>query len=194
MGRLISDLRADYRVNPRILSRLTVTAFRLNQAAHRGRWQLAKRIGAKVVDVLWLQLVVGADMDGRATVGPGLRLPHGGRLVGIDPGVVIGSNVTLFPNSGAARGGPSRGVALIGNDVTIGRNGGVVGGVTVGDGATIAINSIAYSDVSPGATVIGNPALPLRDAVRQRIQASDTRFPAAPDQSSAPSAATTTRA
>jgi serine O-acetyltransferase len=184
MGRLIDDLRADYRVNSRVISRITVTAFRFNQAAHRGRWQIPKRIAAKVIDTLWLQLVVGADMDGRAQVGPGLRLPHGGRLVGIDPGAVIGSNVTLFPNSGAARGGPSRGVATIGDSVTIGRNGGVVGPVTIGDGATIAINSIAYSNVAPGETVIGNPAVPIREAVKQRTQATGTRRPAVPDRSS----------
>ena len=163
--RLLDDLRADYRVNHRLFDRTTVTAFRINQAAHRGRFRLLKRLLAKIIDTLWLQLVVGADMDGRATVGPGLRLPHGGRLVGIDPGVIIGSNCTLFPNSGAARGRPSRGLARIGDNVTIGRNAMVVGPVTVGDNAFVAANSLVTSDIPTGQTRIGVPATTIRRAL-----------------------------
>jgi serine O-acetyltransferase len=171
MGRLLFDLRADYRVNRRLIDRVSVTVFRINQAAYRGPWRIPKRIAAKILDVMWLQLVVGADLDGRATVGPGLRLPHGGRLVGLDPRVVIGSNVTLFPNSGAARGGPRRLVGIIGDDVTIGRNAMVVGPVTIGNGATVGANSTVLDDVPAGQTVMGAPARPIREVVRQRTQA-----------------------
>lgn len=34
----------------------------------------------------------------------------------------------------------------------------IIGGVTVGKGATVGANSVVMSDVPPGATVIGNPA------------------------------------
>lgn len=167
---MIDDLRADYKRNRRAFDRISVTAFRINQAAHRGRFRLPKRIFAKVIDTLWLQLVVGADLDGRATVGPGLKLPHGGRMVGIDPGAVIGSNVTIFPNSGPTRGGPRREWPIVGDNVTFGRNSTVVGPVTVGDGAFIGGNSIAIDDIAPGQTVMGIPAVPIREIARRRSQ------------------------
>lgn len=185
MAQLLSDLQADFKVNSRLLDRTTVTIFRINQAAHRGRFRLLKRVGAKVLDAIWMQGVVGAEMDGRAKVGPGLRIPHGGRMIGLDPRAVLGSNVTLMPNSGVARGGPSRGVPVVGNNVTIGRNAGAVGPVIIGDGATIAINSITYRSVAPGETVIGNPARTIRESVRPRTPARNNRSPQSADQSMA---------
>lgn len=166
MIKLLADLCADFRVNRRLLDRITVTVFRINQAAHRGHLRLPKRIVAKFLDILWLQAIIGADLDGRAKVGPGLRIPHGGRQIAIDPRAIIGSNVTLMPNSGVGRGGPNRGVPTIGDNVTIGRNGGAIGPIFVGNGATIAINSVAFRSVLAGETVIGNPARPVRDVLR----------------------------
>lgn len=187
MTQLLSDLNADFKVNSRLLDRITVTVFRVNQSAHRGRFRLIKRVGAKVLDAIWMQGVVGAEMDGRAKVGPGLRIPHGGRMIGLDPRAVIGSNVTLMPNSGVARGGPSRGVPVVGDNVTIGRNGGAVGPVFIGDGATIAINSITYRSVAPGDTVIGNPARPIREAVKLHTRARNSPPLEDADQSTAES-------
>lgn len=47
---------------------------------------------------------------------------------------------------------------LIGNDVWIGKNVTVLGGVEIGDGAVIGANSVVRRDVPPYAIVIGNPA------------------------------------
>jgi serine O-acetyltransferase len=51
----------------------------------------------------------------------------------------------------------------IGNRVTIYAGAVVVGGVTVGDGATIAANAVVRDDVPPGAVVGGVPARVIRD-------------------------------
>ena len=47
---------------------------------------------------------------------------------------------------------------IIGNDVWIGRNATLLGGITIGDGAIIGAFSVVAKDVPPYAVVVGNPA------------------------------------
>lgn len=54
-------------------------------------------------------------------------------------------------------GGVKKGVPTIGNDVWIGPNAVVVGGITIGDNVLIAANSFVNFDVPPDSIVIGNP-------------------------------------
>ncbi|MFC5262130.1 CatB-related O-acetyltransferase [Kribbella qitaiheensis] len=56
----------------------------------------------------------------------------------------------------------SRGNTVIGNDVWIGRDAVVMPGVTIGDGAIIAVGAMVVADVAPYTTVGGNPARPLK--------------------------------
>ena len=56
------------------------------------------------------------------------------------------------------RGGP----IVIGSEVWIGRGAIVIGGITIGDGATIAANAVVTRDVPAGLTVAGVPAVPIR--------------------------------
>lgn len=50
----------------------------------------------------------------------------------------------------------------IGSDVWIGYNTTIMGGVTIGDGAVIAAESMVTKDISPYSIVAGNPAVPIR--------------------------------
>jgi serine O-acetyltransferase len=179
MGQLRDDLRADYKVNTRLLDRMTVTAFRFNQAAQRGRLRAMKRVLAKIVDALWLQLVVGADLPGRAKIGPGLRMPHGGRGVTLHPNVAIGSNAVIYHR--CTVGGftsDKTNVPTIGNDFYLGAAAQVMGRVTIGNGvrvgagaqiastaltigdnARVSAGAVPFEDVPDGQTVYGNPAV-----------------------------------
>lgn len=64
---------------------------------------------------------------------------------------------------------------IIGNDVWIAKNVTLSMGITVGDGAIIAANSVVTKDVPPYAIVGGNPAQIIKyrapDEVRDRLQA-----------------------
>lgn len=51
---------------------------------------------------------------------------------------------------------------VIGNDVWIGRDSMIMGGVHIGDGAVIAAGSVVVSDVPPYAIAAGNPARVVR--------------------------------
>jgi acetyltransferase-like isoleucine patch superfamily enzyme len=49
----------------------------------------------------------------------------------------------------------------IGREVWLGRGVAVLGGVTIGDKATVGANAVVTRDVPAGATVVGIPAVPL---------------------------------
>lgn len=51
---------------------------------------------------------------------------------------------------------------IIGNDVWIGRNAVLLGGITIGDGAIIGAFSVVAKDIPPYAIVVGNPAKIIR--------------------------------
>lgn len=56
----------------------------------------------------------------------------------------------------------SKGNIKIGNDVWIGTHAVILSGVTIGDGAVIAANSVVNKDVEPYAVVAGSPAKVLK--------------------------------
>ena len=54
------------------------------------------------------------------------------------------------------------GPVSIGNDVFLGIRSVVLGGVTIGDGATVGAHSVVTRDVAAGSVVAGNPARRIR--------------------------------
>ena len=56
----------------------------------------------------------------------------------------------------------TKGDTVVGNDVWIGYGSVIMPGVTIGDGAIIATQSVVVGDVSPYTIVGGNPAKPIR--------------------------------
>lgn len=162
-----SDLRADYAVNVRLLDRITVTVFRINQAAQRGKLTKVKRALAKALDIVWMQGVVGADMPGRVQCGPGLRLPHGGRGIALHPNVKIGSGVTLYHRATLGGfGNDKTNVPTVGDNVLFYVNSGAVGRVTVGDNVTVGAGTIISKDVPAGTTVVSAAVRHIESAAR----------------------------
>ena len=98
---------------------------------------------------------LGFQITYSTQIGRGLYLGHMGSIV-VNWKAVLGNNVNLAQGVtiGQANGGNKDGVPHIGNNVWIGANATVVGGITIGDDVMIAPNTFVNFDVPPHSLVI----------------------------------------
>lgn len=101
---------------------------------------------------------LGTNILPQTKIAPGLRLIHPtGITVSIES--KLGKNINLY--KGCTIGwaeGKHRGAPTLGNNVQVGINSTVVGGITIGDDVLIAPNTFINTDVDSHNIVIGNPA------------------------------------
>lgn len=98
---------------------------------------------------------LGFQITYSTQIGRGLYLGHMGSIV-VNWKAVLGDNVNLAQGVtiGQANGGSKDGVPHIGNNVWIGANATVVGGITIGDDVMIAPNTFVNFDVPAHSLVI----------------------------------------
>lgn len=120
-----------------------------------------------LVDGVWLAVEEGG---GPLTIGDDVSFAPGCHVHSQDPitigdrcvlaeGVYIGSaDHDRHDRAGVTPSGPVR----IGAGVFLGIRSVVLGGVTIGDGATVGAHAVVTRDVAAGATVVGVPARPIR--------------------------------
>lgn len=118
----------------------------------------------------------GVHIGERCVIGVGAKLGYGAEMGDdcqimddshLSGGTVVGDRVfisvqVLGVNDDAPRGYRWRGVTpvRIGNDCVIGAGARLRPGITVGNGATIAMGAVVTRDVDPGAIIKGPPARP----------------------------------
>jgi serine O-acetyltransferase len=101
--------------------------------------------------------VTGIEIPRSAEIGPGILIHHFGGIV-IHPLAKIGRNLTIRQGVTIGSRYDMDDVPIIGNDVTVGAYGQILGEIHVGDGAKIGALSLVISDISPHATAVGIPA------------------------------------
>ena len=89
--------------------------------------------------------------------GEGTELPHPNGVV-IHNEAEIGRDCRLFQQVTIGTG-PRPGLPRLGARVWIGAGAKILGGVVIGDGAVIGANAVVLTDVPPGATAVGIPAV-----------------------------------
>jgi len=106
-------------------------------------------------------VLFGVEVTPRCEIGPGLFFPHtSGTVVGawrIGKNATIYQNVTLGSKTLDMGFETSRRPEL-GDDVILGAGAKVLGGIKIGDQATVGANSVVLDSVEPHATVVGIPA------------------------------------
>jgi acetyltransferase-like isoleucine patch superfamily enzyme len=128
--------------------------------------------------VIGNKCMIAADvfMHGPITLGNEVAINHGCSLDGGRTGITIGSqtrianNVTIYAfNHGMSPNTPiyeqpvtSKGI-VIGQDVWIGAQAGIVDGVSIGDHAVIGMGCIVTKDIPAYSIVAGNPAKVIGD-------------------------------
>lgn len=152
-------LRRDFAADPHTWDRVTIVIFRVGQWAYaRKRRRLPVRLVWKLLDVVYLRLLIGAELPPQVRCGPGLVLRHAGRGVVFHPGVRIGSDARIYHRvtlGVADRGGPP----TLGDHVYVGVGASVLGELRVGDGARIGAGAVVVTrDVPAGHVAVGVPA------------------------------------
>jgi acetyltransferase-like isoleucine patch superfamily enzyme len=115
--------------------------------------------------------------DARIELGDGLVISRGTHIVAV-AGVSIGNgsmigeytsirdaNHTRDPDRLIRDSGYSAKPIEIGQEVWLGRGVTVLGGVQIGDKATVGANAVVTRDVPEGVTVVGIPAMPISSRV-----------------------------
>jgi serine O-acetyltransferase len=141
-------------------------------AVHRfGEWiksdgppHLLRRPAALLHTLLagYVRTILGFEIARSVRLGRRVKFYHqngvviGGQCV-IGDDCVIRHGVTIAPSPNNPSNAPQ-----IGSRVSFGVGCVVLGGVRIGDGATIGPNAVVTTDVPPGATVLAQPARVLR--------------------------------
>lgn len=107
-----------------------------------------------------MKMKYGFELESDCHVGYGLLIVHLGGIK-VNSKAVIGNNCTLFSGCviGSVRDGKRAGTPVLGNDVYVGVNSAIIGGITIGDDVVIAPNSFVNIDVPSHSIVFGNPAI-----------------------------------
>jgi serine O-acetyltransferase len=103
------------------------------------------------------EVLTGVELPPETTVGPGLRIWHGGNIV-VNPNSRIGAGCVLRHGVTIGNLVPGGAAPVIGDQVELGAYAQVLGDVRVGDRAKIGAMSVVLQDVPCGATAVGAPA------------------------------------
>lgn len=116
------------------------------------RWRLRK-----------YQIKYGFQIYPETQIGEGFYLGHWGTIV-VNPKAKIGKNCNLAHGVtiGQTNRGEKQGVPVIGDNVWIGANAVIVGGIKIGNNVLIAPNSYVTTDIEDDSIVIGNPAKSMK--------------------------------
>jgi putative colanic acid biosynthesis acetyltransferase WcaB len=126
---------------------------------------------------LIVEWILGIELPWDTQVGRDLKLQHGRGLV-VNHGTIIGDcciirHLTTIGNKKLADGSYSN-CPIIGNDVDIGANATIIGGLTIGDGAVIGAAAVVVKDVPPYTIVAGNPARAIGQVRKEQLIVSKT--------------------
>ena len=122
--------------------------------------------GCSVFEGAWLASEPGG---GELRIGDHTYLGHGVHVHALDP-VTIGSGCVIADGVFVGSSDHDRadrhqvhgsGPIVIGDRVFLGQRSVVLGGVTIGDGATVGAHAVVTRDVAPGQIVVGVPARPV---------------------------------
>ncbi len=100
----------------------------------------------------------GYQISAKTKIGAGLNLGHWGTVV-VNPKCIIGKNCNIAHGVtlGQTNRGKLQGFPILKDDVWVGTNAVIVGGITIGTNVLIAPNSYVTQDVPDNSIVTGNP-------------------------------------
>lgn len=130
-----------------------------------GHWLYNKKIPLlPAIIQRMIRVVFACELPMTVKIGKGSQIHHNGLGVVIHEKAEFGDNTHIYQNvTIGGRGG--RGVPKIGNNVFIGCGACLLGGIVIGDNATIEANACVIDDVLPNSVVVGPKANVVDDKV-----------------------------
>ena len=125
-------------------------------------YRLMEYFNTKKVPILpgffmrYIRVVYSCELPTNLRLGKGVVLKHNGLGVVIHPDAIIGENTQIYQNVSIA-GRNNRGTPIIGKNVFIGCGACILGGVKIGDNASIGANAVVLDDIPANAVVVGVP-------------------------------------
>ncbi len=118
------------------------------------------KIGKRCKVAAFVEIQRGVVIGDDCKIEPFVFIPSG---VTAGDRVFLGPNVT-FTNDRVPKavGGWKMTPTVVEDDASIGAGAVIVCGVTIGKGALVGAGAVVTKDVPPGATVVGNPARPIK--------------------------------
>ncbi len=114
------------------------------------------------------RLLTGIEIHPGAEIGRRLFIDHGSGVV-IGETAIVGDDVTLYQGVTLGGTGKEKGKRhpTIGNNVSIGSGGKVLGNITIGDNCRVGAGSVVLRSVPANSTIVGVPGhIVLRDGKR----------------------------
>ena len=138
---------------------ISLEIYRFGRWASQRRNRVARTLANKVYGLLKITIlnVTKIWIPPQVQIGHDFHIIHAEGSLSIHPDVVIGDrcgvlhNVTIGTNMGA-------GAPVIGDDVFIGVNSTILGGIRIGDRVRIGANTAVSTNVPSDSTVFGSPA------------------------------------
>ncbi|HEX7507770.1 MAG TPA: serine acetyltransferase [Polyangia bacterium] len=163
---LVTQLRKDHRRhgatwwNPAIWA---MAVYRVGAWGQQVQNPIVREVVSKAYGIMHLgvQLTTGIVINREAKIGSDFHLIHFGNTK-IHPAVVIGEGCGIMHDVTIGTNMDRPGVPRLGNNVFVGAGAKILGGISIGDGARIAANSLVVCDVPAGATAVGVPARVLQ--------------------------------
>ena len=105
----------------------------------------------------FFESLLSISIPKEAVIGPGLRIWHFGQIF-IHPDVIIGKQCTIRQGVTIGNKYEGSGCPCIGDNVDIGANSMILGGVKVGSNSTIGAMTLVNKDVPENCIAVGIPA------------------------------------
>lgn len=131
---------------------MVMKMWRLSNILYRAKVPILPGLLTRII-----RLIFSCDIPYRTKIGKGVIFAHNALGVVVNEEAVIGDNVKILQHVSIA-GRRDHGVPVIEDNVFIGANVVIMGGVRIGKGAKIGASALVITDIPAGATAVGVPA------------------------------------